>query len=179
MSQIIEESEQLNRLVSDLLDSAHLATGKLTLHLEPCNINVLCQAIADEHLPTLPATLSLKTDLAPSLPSFNADQVRLRQALSNLVSNAMKYTPEGDITLRTYVRDHMICIDVEDTGIGIPENQLSLVFIPFVQLNSNRIGVGLGLDIALQIVRLHGGDIQLVSAPGKGSIFTIKLPIHS
>lgn len=178
LKQIIEESEQLNHLVSDLLDSAHLSTGKLTLHPESCDINALCQAVADETRPTLPEAVSLKTDFTPNLPALNADPIRLRQAIGNLVSNAMKYTPQGEIILRTYQRDNQIYIAVQDNGIGIPEAQQSLVFVPFVQLDSRRVGVGLGLDIALQIVRLHGGDIQLTSAPGQGSLFTIGLPIR-
>lgn len=177
LNQIIEESEQLNRLVSDLLDSAHLSTGKLILHPEPCDLNALCQSVADLHRPALPPSVTLKTDLAPSLPQVQADPIRLRQALGNLVSNALKYTPSGEITLRTYQHDRLICIVVHDTGVGIPEDQQALVFLPFVQLDSRRIGVGLGLDIAMQIVRLHGGDIHLTSQPTHGSTFTINLPL--
>jgi signal transduction histidine kinase len=176
LKQILEEGEQLNRLVSDLLDSAHLSTGKLTLNREACDVNALCTAVAEEHRPTLPQAITLKTDLASDLPAVQADHVRLRQAVGNLVANALKYTEQGDVTLRTYRHDQKICIAVQDTGVGIPENQQALVFIPFVQLNSNKIGVGLGLDIALQIARLHGGDIHLTSVLGQGSTFTIELP---
>lgn len=176
LSQIIEESEQLNRLVSDLLDSAHLATGKLTLNLESCDVNALCESVAEEHRPTIKPAVRLSAYFAPNLPMIRADRVRLRQALGNLVSNAVKYTAQGAITLRTCQQANVVLIEVRDTGIGIAESQQALVFIPFVQLDSCRIGVGLGLDIALQIVRLHGGDIRLASTPGEGSTFTIELP---
>jgi signal transduction histidine kinase len=176
VDQIIEEGEQLNRLVSDLLDSSHLSTGKMTLRFEPCDINALCQAVAEEHSPAL-AEVQMNTELAPGLPMVKADSVRLRQAVGNLVSNAVKYTTQGEITVRTYQRGATILIDVCDTGIGIAVAQQSLVFLPFVQLDERRTGVGLGLDIALRIVRLHGGDILLYSVPNEGSTFTIELPI--
>lgn len=177
LHQIIEEGEQLNHLVSDLLDSAHLSTGKLTLSFKPCDVNGLCQTAAETYRPNLPASLALKVELAPSLPSLQADHVRLRQAVDNLLANAIKYTTQGEITLRTYRRNTHVCIEIQDTGIGIPENQQAMVFIPFVQLDSRHLGVGLGLDIALQIVRLHQGDIRLASIPGQGSTFTIELPL--
>ncbi len=177
LNEIIEEGEQLNRLVSDLLDSAHLSTGKLTLHCESCDVNALCAAIAEEQRPALPAEVTLRTDLAPGLPSISADPVRLRQAIGNLISNAVKYTSQGEISLTTVQHDDKLSIEIRDSGIGIPETQQGLVFLPFVQLDSRQLGVGLGLDIALQIIHLHGGEIHLASAPGQGSTFTVELPI--
>jgi signal transduction histidine kinase len=177
LQQIIDESGQLNNLVSDLLDSAHLSTGKLTLNLEACDVNPLCASVAEEQRPTLGQSISLDLDLAPNLPSIQADAMRLRQAVSNLMANAVKYTTHGTISLRTYQHGDCLCIEVRDTGIGIPESQHDLVFIPFVQLDSRRSGVGLGLDIAAQIVRLHGGSIRLQSSPQQGSTFAIELPL--
>jgi signal transduction histidine kinase len=175
--QIIEEGEHLNRLVSDLLDSAHLSTGKLTLHRELVDVNRLCEAIAEEQRSTLPPSVTFNLECAPGLPTISVDSGRLRQAIGNLVSNAVKYTAQGEITLRTAQDGSLLLIDVKDTGVGIRDTQQHLVFVPFVQLDSRRIGVGLGLDIARQIVRLHGGDIHVVSAPGQGSTFTIALPL--
>lgn len=177
LQQIIDESEHLNRLVSDLLDSAHLSTGKLTLNRDTCDINAICQAVGEEHRPNLPPGVQLELQLAENLPAIQADPIRLRQAVGNLVSNAIKYTMQGEIGIRTYQQGARLYIEVQDTGVGIPENDQKLVFLPFVQLDNRRIGVGLGLDIALQLVRLHGGDIHLESAPGQGSIFTIQLPV--
>lgn len=177
LAQIVDESEQLNHLVSDLLDSAHLSTGKVTLNLEEVDINALCLTAAEEHRPELSAAVRLAVDLTPGLPRIQADKMRLRQVLSNLVSNAIKYTSEGTITLRTYRNTRALYIDIIDTGMGIPEDQQALIFLPFVQLDSRRIGVGLGLDIALKLARLHGGDIRLRSTPGEGSTFTLELPL--
>jgi signal transduction histidine kinase len=177
LHQIIDEGEQLNRLVSDLLDSAHLATGKMTLMLASCDVNALCAAIVEEHRPTIQAAVKLTADFTTNLPPVQGDEMRLRQIVSNLVANAVKYTTQGEITVRTRLRDHSVLIEVHDTGIGIAESQQALVFVPFVQLDNRRMGVGLGLDIALRLAKLHGGDIHLESVPGQGSTFTVELPI--
>lgn len=177
LHQIIDEGEHLNRLVSDLLDSAHLATGKVTLNLEVCDVNRLCEAIVNEQRPTLPAGVTFNTDFASDLPVIQADQMRLRQIITNLVGNAVKYTSQGEITLRTFMQGQKLLIEVRDTGMGIPEAQQALVFVPFVQLDNRRVGVGLGLDIAMRLAMLHGGTIQLASVPGQGSTFTVELPV--
>jgi signal transduction histidine kinase len=175
---IIDEGEQLNRLVSDLLDSARLSTGKLQLNLAHCSLNAICEAVAEEQRPSIKEPVKLSVDLMPTLPPINGDAVRLRQALGNLVSNAIKHTTQGRIIVRSAQRGSTILISVSDTGPGIPEEQQKLIFVPFVQLDHRTPGVGLGLDIALQLVQLHGGTIQLQSIVGQGSTFTIELPIH-
>lgn len=176
LHQIIDESEQLNHLVSDLLDSAHLSTGKLKLELSDVDVNAVCEAVAEQHRPTLPPTVTLKLDLSAHLPTLAADPVRLRQAVANLVANAVKHTERGTITIATQQRDSRLCISVTDTGRGIPEDQQKLIFVPFVQLDNRSAGVGLGLDIAAQLIKLHGGEIHLDSTVGQGSTFTIELP---
>jgi signal transduction histidine kinase len=179
LSQVIGEGEMLNRLVSDLLDSAHLSTGKLTLKREPCDINVICAAVAEEHQPNVGPDVVLQLDRATGLPTLHCDPVRLRQALGNLVSNAVKHTQQGRIIIRTRQRGDVVQIAISDTGPGIAEEQLQLIFVPFVQLDAHSRGVGLGLDIALQLVRLHGGEIRVESTVGQGSTFTIELPVQS
>ncbi len=177
LGQIVEEGEHLDHLVSDLLDSAHLATGKLALHPETCDVNALCLAVAEEHRPSLPPAVALELDLAAELPTIQADPVRLRQAIGNLLSNAVKYTETGAVGIRTRrEEDKCIVIEVWDTGVGIPEAQQQLIFTPFVQLDARRLGVGLGLDIARQLVRLHSGDIHVQSVTGQGSTFRVALP---
>ena len=177
LTQIIDEGEQLNRLVSDLLDSAQLSSGKLTLNKAPCNINEICETVVNEHRPQVKPGVSLTVDLSSELPPVEADQMRLRQAVANLVGNACKYTEQGMIEVTTQGRDKSILIAIHDTGAGISEDQQHLVIVPFVQLDGQKAGVGLGLDIALQLVRLHGGELHLESAVGVGSTFTIELPL--
>ncbi|MBN1681611.1 MAG: HAMP domain-containing histidine kinase [Anaerolineae bacterium] len=173
---VIEEGELLNRLVSDLLDSAHLSSGKLTLKLEPCDINTICEAVAEEHRPHIPPSVSLNVKLAPGLPPVNGDQDRLRQALGNLMANAVKHTAQGHITIVSRQQGTAVIVDVIDTGPGIPEDQQELIFVPFVQVDGRSPGVGLGLDIARQLALLHGGEIHLTSETGQGSAFSLELP---
>jgi two-component system sensor histidine kinase EvgS len=183
LAQIIEEGEQLNHLVSDLLDSAQLSAGKLALTPGACDVNAICQAVAEEIRSILKPGVGLKVELDTTLPEIKADGLRLRQAVRNLVGNAAKYTARGEITIRSCLKTPtsatqppMITILVSDTGAGIPKEQQALVFVPFVKLDGRSAGVGLGLDIALQLARLHGGDIRLESTVGQGSTFTLEIP---
>jgi signal transduction histidine kinase len=175
LTQIVEEGEQLNHLVSDLLDSAQLSAGKLMLRPGECDINAVCRAVADETHSLLRPGVTLEVKLAP-VPVIQADPLRVRQIVRNLVSNAAKYTTAGQITITSVVQEHYVQVAVTDTGPGIPVDQHELVFAPFVKQDHRSGGVGLGLDIARQLARLHGGEIRLWSVPGVGSTFTLILP---
>lgn len=177
LGQIIDEGEHLDRMVGDLLDNARLSIGVISLNRTPCDLNKLCEIAAEEARPHLAPDVRLRLALEPQLPAIFGDTVRLRQVISNLVTNAVKYTSAGEIIIGSATRGDRVLIAVQDTGIGIPESQRHLIFLPFVRLSQEHPGVGLGLDIALQIVRLHGGDIHVVSQPGAGSTFTVDLPI--
>jgi signal transduction histidine kinase len=176
LEQIVEEGEQLNHLVSDLLDSAQLSAGKLRLTMESCDVNTVCRAVSDEIRALLKPGVALTLDLTPTLPSIQADAFRLRQIVRNLVSNAAKYTAQGEICIQTVLRGSHVHIHVRDTGPGIPQDEQTLVFVPFVKRDNRSPGVGLGLDIALQLAKLHGGTIRLISEVGIGSTFTVELP---
>jgi signal transduction histidine kinase len=178
LTQVIDEGEQLNRLVSDLLDSAHLSTGKLTLNKTPCSLNTICETVVAEHRPQLQPSVQMKTRLFKDLPQVTVDPVRVRQIVSNLTSNAVKHTESGEIEISTAHRGKSAVVIVRDTGAGIPEDQHELIFVPFVQLDGRKIGVGLGLDIALQLARLHGGTIHVQSVVGQGSTFTLEIPLE-
>ncbi len=177
LTQIIEEGEHLNRLVGDLLDRVRLATGEFVLDLKPCDLNRLCQIAVDELRLQVSDGVQLSVSLDETLPTVFVDHLRLRQVITNLLSNAIKYTTAGQITVRTYAYADRVCIEFQDTGMGIPEAQRHLVFVAFVRLQTDLPGTGLGLDIALQIVQLHGGNIDLVSEVGVGSTFTMVLPV--
>jgi signal transduction histidine kinase len=183
LTQIVEEGEQLNRLVSDLLDSAQLSAGKLILKVDTCDVNSICAAVAEEIRSILKPTVALRMALNPDVPTIRADGLRLRQVIRNLVGNAAKYTPHGEIAIRTALRTGQngssVVIEVSDTGPGIPADQQALVFVPFVKLDGRSAGVGLGLDIARQLAVLHGGDIYLESVVGHGSTFTLEIPVQS
>ncbi|HLY26409.1 MAG TPA: HAMP domain-containing sensor histidine kinase [Aggregatilineales bacterium] len=178
LQQIVEEGEQLNSLISDLLDSAQLSAGKLMLTPADCDVNEICNAIASEIHTLLKPGVTLGTNLLPDLPHLQADPLRLRQIVRNLVGNAAKYTAQGRISLSTRCQAGEIWIEVSDTGPGIPVDQQPQVFVPFLKLDGRSAGIGLGLDIALQLARLHGGDIRLSSIPGEGSTFSVLLPLN-
>ncbi len=184
LNNIIESTHYLTSIVSDLLDEAQIESKSLSLHNEyfaPVN---LCEKIRST-MSTLANKkgLTFSVDLAPDLPSeIYGDITRLQQVIMNLAGNAVKFTREGEVSVRLKrpAPSHW-SIEVYDSGAGIPENERQNIFEPFRQVNNsitreNR-GSGLGLTITKQLVELMGGQISLESQVGKGSLFTVTLPI--
>src|SRR5207247_3731187 len=126
--------------------------------------------------------LRLVKALADDLPPLFTDQDKLKQILINLLSNAVKFTPEGTVTVTARHRDEEFTLAVADTGIGIPEGALGLIFEEFRQADSSTTrqygGTGLGLSISRHLARLLGGDITVESTVGVGSTFTMTLPLR-
>ncbi len=171
------------RLVDDLLDSQRILCGNLELAMSRLPLATLLDEAVENLQPTARAKgIRLELTHDASLGSVTVDVNRLRQALTNLVSNALKFTPEdGVVQVRSSRRDDAVCIEVADTGAGLEPAQLPFVFDRFRQAdgsNSRRQnGLGLGLSLAQQLVELHGGRIEVHSAgPGHGSTFTVVLP---
>jgi len=106
-----------------------------------------------------------------------ADEGRLTQIVYNLLHNAVKFTPKGEIAVHAAVEDGMARISVSDTGIGMDEQTARRVFLPYEQASRHRGGIGLGLSISKQLVELHGGSIDVRSAPNRGSTFSFTLPL--
>jgi signal transduction histidine kinase len=170
-------------LINDLHELARAETGKLTLYLEPVALHDVLRASREEFRAAATARgLSLTTDLPDEPALLETDGLRVRQILSNLVSNAIKYTPSGSIVLRlrraeTETGDWAL-IEVEDTGRGIPEAQLPLLFEEFVRLGeSDQTGAGLGLAISRRLAEVLGGRITAESEVGRGSRFVLWLPM--
>jgi signal transduction histidine kinase/HAMP domain-containing protein len=179
----------LLRLINDILDLAKIEAGRLVLNFEE---NYADSLVADassavaESLADKPVELIVEVE--KDLPPIWGDHMRLDQILNNLVSNAEKFTEEGSITLRAYVDrssladDGWICLEVEDTGIGIAKADLDMIFDRFQQVDGSSTrragGTGLGLAITQQLVLMHGGVIDVQSEPGKGSTFTVRLPVR-
>ena len=169
---------RMNRLIHDLLNVARMDTGRLTVEtrdVEPAaliaNAVELMQPIASE------ASVSLVSDVAESLPRVSADAERIGQVISNLIGNAIKFTPaDGMITLRAEESDGRVWFSVTDTGAGIPPEQVEQVFGQFWQgRKTDRRGIGLGLTIARGIVEAHGGTIGVDSEIGVGTRFWFSL----
>jgi signal transduction histidine kinase len=179
VSIIRRTSDRMNRMVQDLLDVAKLETGRLAIEVE----DVTVQALVDEAVETLgplaaEQELTLTTVLAPDLPLVCVDRGRVLQVLSNLIGNAMKFTPAGgSITIHAQPDIGAVRLAVRDTGPGIPPDQMQRIFGRFWQAKpSDRRGLGLGLTIARSIVEAHGGRIGAESQPGEGAEFWFTLP---
>ncbi|MBU7583202.1 MAG: response regulator [Nostoc sp. TH1S01] len=194
---IHQSGRHLMSVVNDILDLTRMETGQMELALAPVNIQAVCDralaettAIHTQSSKTVPS--SQASTITPVVPKFTlaiepgleqmvADELRLRQMLIHLLSNAFKFTEtSGEIGLRVSRWEGWIAFTIWDTGIGIPEHQQHLIFQKFQQLENPLTrqfeGTGLGLVLTRALARLHGGDVSFLSQEGKGSQFTLLLP---
>ncbi|MCL4561769.1 MAG: HAMP domain-containing histidine kinase [Chloroflexi bacterium] len=182
-SVIYGEAGRMSRLVMDLLTLARLDAGTADLHRTPLDLGGLLQSVAEKMTPQAQqAQVELQVALDP-LPLYNGDEDRLAQVFTNLVDNALKFTPPGGtVTLSGRQVPGSVEISIADTGPGVPAEDQTRIFERFFQTDKSRRGgtgrgVGLGLAIAQEIIRAHGGAIRLESQPGQGSNFVVKLPV--
>jgi PAS domain S-box-containing protein len=170
-------------ILNDILDFSKIEAGRLDVHPEALDPAELLQEMARLNAPRcLEKGLALHLDIAPDLPPrVLADPVRLRQVLVNLISNALKFTPQGSITLEARQEDNQVRFAVTDTGIGIPPEKQTAVFEAFTQADGSITkrfgGTGLGLTISNHLVKLMGGSLGLHSTPNQGSSFFFSLPV--
>ncbi|OWY37157.1 hypothetical protein CEK28_18240 [Xenophilus sp. AP218F] len=171
--------EHLLVQVRDIMDVAALKNYQLTL--EPCatDIPALVDAVAQAHA-GLAEAKSLRLDVAcATMPQLWLDGHRLRQVIWNLVSNAIRYTDHGGVSLRVAYQPRLLTISVQDSGVGIPDDMKPQLFRPFARGKSRRPGSsGLGLAIVHELVSLFGGAIQVESREGVGSCFQVQLPVQ-
>ena len=174
-------AQHLLLLITSLLDYHRLEAGKMDLHPVAFNPAELFDDIYTSFLP-LAAKKGLKLDYIKSdstSTNIKSDPFRLRQIIDNLISNALKFTAEGSITLKTYIQQNMLIIRVTDTGCGMSEEEQNKIFKEFTRLNNaqGQEGFGLGLSITKKLVELLDGNITLNSEEGKGSEFCISIPV--
>jgi signal transduction histidine kinase len=178
------EVHHLKRLVEDLRTLSLADAGELTLNKHEITPEILLTRVADTYqLPAEKVGVIMQARIAPDLPLVLVDEERMVQVLGNLVSNALRYTPNGgQITLEARLGEGLVLLSVQDTGIGITSEDLSRIFERFYRADqSRRQGEGesgLGLSIARSIIEAHGGTIAVESEMGRGTKFTIALPIH-
>ena len=177
---IRRSAEHLSHLVEGLLDIAQVEGGALNLSREAIRFpEFLAQLIDMLQLQAQAKGIALALDHAPGLPEFvHADPKRLRQVLINLLTNAIKFTDSGSVTLRVDYRNQLATFSVIDTGIGIAPDDAQRIFAPFervAQASGDRPGVGLGLAITQALVHIMGGEIRVESKPGAGSCFMVRL----
>lgn len=200
---IHQSGRHLMAVVNDILDLTRMETGQLDLLLEPVQLRAVCERAFEmalrlqtpEDKPQTPAppgatgdsteqpqpTTKFTLEIEPGLTKIEADELRLRQMLVNLLSNALKFTESGgEIGLKVSRWEAWIAFTVWDTGIGIPPDKQHLIFQKFQQLESPLTrrfqGTGLGLVLTQRLARLHGGDVSFISKEGEGSQFTLLLP---
>ncbi len=179
-----ESGTHLLTLLNDILDLAKLDAGRMTfasVGVTPGSVARSCVATALPLVGDRP--LELELDCPEGLPTVRADPQRLRQVLLNLLSNAVKFTPRGSVTLRLRAEPEAVRFEVEDTGIGIDEAQMGLLFEEFQQLERGDArsfgGTGLGLALSRRMARAMGGDVTARSTLGVGSTFTLTLPVDA
>lgn len=182
---IFNESGRMHRMVLDLLDLARLDTGTADLAMSPVNVRALLNAVAEKFSPqSQRAGVNIHVEVREDVPPLIADGDRLAQVFTNLVDNALKFTPSGGvISLSAAVNDlAQMRITVSDTGAGIPEEEQARIFQRFYQVDPARQGgashgAGLGLAIAHEIIVAHGGRISVRSRVGAGTEMEVLLPL--
>jgi PAS domain S-box-containing protein len=176
---IFQEAERVNRLITDMLDIDRLEAGKMKMQMSAMDLNAVVQGVAIRSA-VVSSKHPIRMELEANLPKVLGDTDRLVQVISNLVSNAIKYSPVGgEVLLSTHFAKGAVDVSVTDHGVGIPADFVDRLFGRFERYEktpSKVIGTGLGLAIARQIVEMHSGKIWVESAEGSGSVFHFTIP---
>jgi signal transduction histidine kinase len=183
---IINSGKNLLGMINDLLEMAKMESGKIELHLEKTSIPELCRGLVAFFSPlTEKQKLKVRLTIDESIPLIKTDSGKAQQILYNILSNAVKFTPEeGKIEIKAFMPDHLtVRIAISDTGPGIAEKDREKIFEKFRQIDGSltrtQQGTGLGLAISTELAKLLSGKIGLESVEGQGSTFWLDLPIVS
>lgn len=177
-----QEARRLERIVGDMLSVAEIEAGSVKLQWGEIRLEPLFAELEDDYRQQAQEKeVELRFDLPPKFPVMWGDRDKLLLAMHNLVSNALKYTPRGgSVTVRADADETQLRVDVADTGIGIAPEERERVFERFYRAQDERVGqitgTGIGLSLARELARIHGGDITLDSEMNKGSVFTLTAP---
>jgi two-component system phosphate regulon sensor histidine kinase PhoR len=182
MERIEHNMKNMERLVSELLDSARLEKNKVALDLAALDLGALCEQVAEEQM--LASGRSIQFDLPRQPVLVQGDALRLAQVLANLLSNALKYSPAETVVILRLCRQGSVArVEVQDSGPGIPPEVRARLFERFYRvpgarvLHGSSVGLGLGLYLSRWLVKLHGGEIGVSSVVGKGSTFWFTTPL--
>jgi PAS domain S-box-containing protein len=186
LTRIDSNSRHLLALINDILDITRIEAGRMPLNLTTFAIPDLVDEVMAELEPIIKrSNLSVQARMRGTLPKLRSDRSKVKQIVLNLLSNALKFTPAGrvTITVRHRVRDRLVTISVSDTGVGIPPEDQAKVFEDFRQLDSSPArgygGTGLGLSICRRLAQMLGGTIDLQSQVDQGSTFNLSLPVKA
>ncbi|WP_280770426.1 ATP-binding protein [Salipaludibacillus daqingensis] len=181
LSMIIVSGKRLAHLINEIVDFSKLNNRDMDLSLKEVDVKEVVDMVVNICRPLLKnKPITLENELQNPLPSGLADENRFQQILYNLIGNAIKYTEAGRVVIRADVEEDFIKIEVADTGIGIPEDKLESIFLPFVRVDKEEDGyvegMGIGLNISKRFVELQGGKMTVVSEEGAGSVFSFTIP---
>jgi signal transduction histidine kinase/CheY-like chemotaxis protein len=183
-SSIQQSADHILNLLTNLLEYSSLEQGKLKVNNEAFNLRDLCDETAEMFEP-IARHKNLQFIYDPSFEedsSILSDRLKIKQILSNLISNGIKYTLEGSVTFKARMGRNLVVFDITDTGVGIPQDKLEEVFKPFVRIetyNQFAEGSGYGMSVVKGLVDLLGGEIQIESEVDKGSHFEVRIPVGS
>jgi two-component system sensor histidine kinase BarA len=184
VSNIQSSGDRLLNLINDILDLAKIEAGKMQIRLEQFSVHDICEGMLNMFRPLAEKkNIDLRSQIAPDIPLLRQDVGKLQQIVQNLLSNAIKFTPEGGrVLLKAETEALDLVLTVTDTGVGIAPEEQELVFEKFRQsgnpLTRKHAGTGLGLSIVRELSKLLGGEVTLKSELGRGSTFTIRLPLQ-
>jgi PAS domain S-box-containing protein len=180
----LRNTTRLSKIMQDILDFQKLNSTKLDFNLKPDSVNEVIQHIMEEFKTfSINQDIVIITQLEENLPDVLIDRERLSQVLINLISNALKFTEKGKVTIKTKMdtQKNQVKVSIEDTGIGINQEELRHIFVPFYQAKKDMEhktgGTGLGLSICQKILEGHRSDLLVLSVPGHGSTFFFYLPL--
>lgn len=182
VDRISEAGQHLLQLINDVLDLAKVEAGSITLDRQPVRLDLA----AEQVIKIIKGTarnrgITIHLEVAAEEPLVFADERRVKQVLFNLLSNAIRYSPENsEVRVKVEIEDETARVSVSDQGVGVPLHEQERIFQEFVQLGDSKQrtgGAGLGLPLSRKLVRLHGGDIGVRSTPGQGSTFWFTLPV--
>lgn len=176
-SEIIDRnSEMLLQLINDILDISKIEAGTLEFYNKPMDLCELCRNIYEVHKGRVQEGVRLELDMEQDRLDMVGDQNRLSQVITNLITNACKFTSKGEIRFGFRLKEKVIDFYVKDTGTGISKEKISTIFERFIKLNSFAQGTGLGLSISKMIIEKMEGQIDVKSEEGKGSVFHFTIP---
>jgi signal transduction histidine kinase len=183
LSRIDSNARHLLALINDILDITRIEAGRMPLNATTFRLGELFDEVQSELEPIIKrSNLTVTARVRGAVPPVRSDRQKVKQIVLNLLSNALKFTPSGSVTMTASydARVRQVAIAVKDTGVGIPDEDQVKVFEDFRQLDSSPArgygGTGLGLSICRRLAQILGGTIDLLSTPGRGSTFTLRLP---